>query len=99
MERKTFLKLEKGTSTTITVREIKKQEVLNLVADEGIVTIFSEEAKAYLRTLWNADKANPHGPLVGKKLTISRPERGGMTIQLASSTNGEDMDDDSQIPF
>lgn len=97
MERKQFLKLEKGTSKAITVREIKKQEVLNVVADEGILTVFSEEAKAYLRTLWQADRANPNGPLVGKRLRIERPERGGMRIQLESSVNDEP--DDDAIPF
>ena len=97
MERKTFLKLEKGTSKTITVREIKKQEVLNVIADEGIVTIFSEEAKAYLRTLWQADKANPNGPLVGKTLRIERPVNGGMKIQLASSVSEETPEGD--VPF
>ena len=97
MERKQFLKLEKGMSKTITVREIKKQEVLNLIADEGIVTIFSEEAKAYLRMLWQADKANPHGPLVGKKLRIERPVNGGMKIQLASSVSEEP--EDEALPF
>ena len=99
MERKNFLKIEKGNSTTLTVREIKKQEVLNLIGDEGIITIFSEEAKAYLRTLWQADKANPHGPLVGKRLKIERPLKGGMTITLISSTNGEEPEEDSDVPF
>lgn len=98
MERKTFLKLEKGTSKTLTVREIKKQEVLNLIGDEGILTIFSEEAKAYIRTLWQADKANPQGPLVGKRLKFTRPERGGMTIELASSL-AEEEPESEDVPF
>src|SRR3990167_6914833 len=98
MPNKTFLKIERGSSTTLTVREIKKQEVLNLIGDEGIITIFSEEEKAYIRTLWQADRANPNGPLVGKRLRIERPLKGGMTISLASSTNGEEPEYE-QVPF
>ena len=94
MERKTFLKVEKGGYVDLTVEEIKKQEVVNLIGKEGMVTLYADQSKEDLRRLWVADKANPVAPLVGKRLRIAKPMQGPMEVSVVTSTPNPD-----DVPF
>ena len=71
-----YVKLKAGDSVTLTISKIAKQDIVNLESENKVVTLFSEQAKEQLRTLWAADRANPQGPLVGKAVKVSRLEKG-----------------------
>ena len=93
MPQKTFLKCGMGERLRLTVQKISKQEVVNVESTEGIFSIYSERLKEKLRELWNADKANPQGPLIGKTLEIGRT-REGYELYLASEKAESD-----NLPF
>lgn len=98
-DRKQFIKLEKGQSKVIKVVNIKKQDVVNIEGEEENVTLWSELSKEQLRTLWQADRANPNGPLVGKRLRITKPVMGAVTVELVSGAFTENPAADEDIPF